>query len=430
MGTNPIGADEDAAEQLAAEAVYALHESDEAGYERCLQLLTVQPNASGWERLVDRTITARLQRDVTELWRRGWQPADVVRMANRRFGAVHARLATDTIAAEMRAYATTTVDERWLEQLSALNAQVWWRDRRNHLQEWRDQEGLDREASIACVLELLSMFAVLPRLEQLDPLPGAARRRPPGADARADGRGSASSATVDQRILTRVRALLSKAESTDYPAEAETFTAGAQALMARHSIDAAMLWVESGNAPDAPHGRRLGVDAPYETAKAMLVTVVAQANRCQAVWNKELGFCTVIGFPADLDAVELLHTSLLVQAMTALVKTGTRAHGDGKSKTRAFRSAFLTSYAQRIGERLSAAAGKAVHQASAEPGHAGLLPVLAARDKAIEEAVDEMFGKRKKHRVGARYDMDGWMSGRAAADVARLQGNRRISGSR
>lgn len=426
MGTNPIGTDKDAAEQLAAEAVYALHGSDEAGYERCLRLLTVQPGTSGWEHLVDRTITARLQRDVTELWRRGWQPADVVRMANRRLGAVHARLATDTIAAEMLTYTTTTVDERWLEQLSVLNAQVWWQDRRNHLQEWRDREGLDREAGIACVLEVLSMFAVLPRLEQLGPIPGDARRRPAGADDRADGRGSPSKVTVNQRVLSRVRALLSKAESTDYPAEAETFTAGAQAMMARHSIDAAMLWAESG---DAPRGRRLGVDAPYETAKAMLVTVVAQANRCQAVWNKELGFSTVIGFPADLDAVELLHTSLLVQAVAALVKSGTRAHGDGQSKTRAFRSAFLTSYAQRIGERLSAAAGEAVHQASAEPGHAGLLPVLAARDRAIEEAVDEMFGKTKKHRVPARYDMEGWMSGRAAADVARLQENRRIPGS-
>jgi hypothetical protein len=264
------------------------------------------------------------------------------------------------------------------------------------------------------------MFAVLPRVEQLGPLPGTARRRPAGADARADG-GAPSRAAVDQRILTRVRALLAKAESTNYPAEAETFTAGAQAMMARHSIDVAMLWAEAGDSPDGARGRRVGIDAPYETAKAMLVTVVAQANRCQAVWNKELGFSTVIGFPADLDAVELLHTSLLIQATTALVKSGTRAHGDGQSRTRAFRSAFLTSYAQRIGERLTAAADEVVNQVSAEPGHAGLLPALAARDQAIEQAVGEMFGKTKKHRVGARYDREGWMSGRAAADVARLK---------
>jgi hypothetical protein len=344
-------------------------------------------------------------------------------MANRRFGAGHARLVTDTIAAEMRAYAATTVDELWLEQLSALNAQVWWKDRTNHPQEWRAREGLDREAGIACVLEVLSMFAGLPRLEQLGPPPGTARQR--YGDAAPDG-GRPSRAAVDKRLLVRVRALLAKAESTNFPAEAETFTAGAQALMARHSIDAAMLSADSGGTPDGPRGRRVGVDAPYETAKATLVGVVAHANRCRAVWNKELGFSTVVGFPADLDAVELLHTSLLVQAMSALVKSGTRIHGDGQSRTRAFRSAFLTSYAQRIGERLSAAADEAVHQASADSGRAGLLPVLAARDQVVKEAVDEMFGKTKRHRVSARHDWEGWVSGRAAADVATLQGNRRI----
>jgi hypothetical protein len=415
-----MGTDKESAEQLAAEAVYALQSSDEAAYESCLRLLTVRSGASGWERLVDRTLVGRLQREVTELWRRGWQPADVVRMANRRFGARHARLVTDIIAAEMRGYATATVDQAWLEQLSGLNAHVWWRDRKNYLQEWRDREGVDREAGIACVLEVLSMFAVLPRLEQLGPLPGTVRRRIAAEDDRAGG-GSRSGGAVDQRILVRVRALLAKAESTNYPAEAETFTAGAQAMMARHSIDVAMLWSEAGGAPDGPRGRRLGVEAPYETAKAMLVTVAAQANRCQAVWNKELGFSTVIGFPADLDAVELLHTSLLVQAMTALVNSGTRAHGDGRSRSRAFRSAFLTSYAQRIGERLIAAADEVVAQASAEPRHASLLPALAARDQAVDQAVGEMFGKTKKHRVAARYDREGWMSGRAAADAARLR---------
>src|SRR4051794_34556547 len=120
MGTNAMGADKDAAEQLAVEAVQALYRSDEADYQRCLRLLTVRPGASGWERLVDRTLTARLRREVTGLWRRGWQPADLVRVANRRFGAGHARLVTDTVAAEMRAYAVTTVDAQWLEQLSAL----------------------------------------------------------------------------------------------------------------------------------------------------------------------------------------------------------------------------------------------------------------------------------------------------------------------
>jgi hypothetical protein len=46
--------------------------------------------------------------------------------------------------------------------------------------------------------------------------------------------------------------------------------------------------------------------------------VVATANRCRVVWHRNLGLRTVMGFRTDLDAVELLFTSLLVQATTAL----------------------------------------------------------------------------------------------------------------
>ncbi len=89
-----------------------------------------------------------------------------------------------------------------------------------------------------------------------------------------------------------MRQLLAKAESTTFDAEPETFTAGAQALMARHSIDAAMLQASSGRS-DAPRARRVGIDRPYESPKAMLLGAVAEANRCRIVWSQELGFVTV-----------------------------------------------------------------------------------------------------------------------------------------
>ena len=422
MGIDTLaGTDGPAADGLITEAVRALYSSNSTGFQRSLRLLTVQPDAPGWELLVDRTLTMRLQAEVTDLWRRGWQPADLVRMASRRFSAAHARLVTDTVVAELAGYPAATIDDQWHDQLAGLDARVWWQGERHserqgdHAGQWRVREGLDRELGIACALETLQMLMLLPTLESLGPVPGKARHRDAGPVK-----------DVDKRLLVRVRALLAKAESTNFPAEAETFTAGAQALMARHSIDEAMVSAEAVGDPEGPGGRRIGTDAPYETAKATLVAVVATANRCRAVWNKELGFSTVVGFAGDLDAVELVHTSLLVQAMSALVKSGTRAHGDGKSRTRAFRSAFLTAYAHRIGERLSEAADSAVRQAAAEPGHASLLPVLAARDEIVEEAVGEMFGKTKRQRVGTRHDFEGWVSGRAAADAATLQGNRRI----
>ncbi len=46
---------------------------------------------------------------------------------------------------------------------------------------------------------------------------------------------------IPDPIAERIAALLDKAESTSYPAEADAFMAKAQELMARHAIDEAML---------------------------------------------------------------------------------------------------------------------------------------------------------------------------------------------
>jgi hypothetical protein len=235
-------------------------------------------------------------------------------------------------------------------------------------------------------------------------------------------------------MLSRIRALLAKAEATEYAEEAEALSARAQELMAKYSIDQALLAAESGR-KDAPAGRRIAVDNPYEAPKTSLLQAVATANRCRVVWSKEVGLATVVGFEADLDAVELLFTSLLVQASAAMLYAGSRQDAYGRSRTRAFRQSFLVSYAIRIGERLSHAAEHATQEAAAEqeaaagqPAHAvagaggtALVPFLAARQRAVDDAVDEMFGDTLRRGRSARVtDAEGWASGRAAADLASL----------
>jgi hypothetical protein len=182
------------------------------------------------------------------------------------------------------------------------------------------------------------------------------------------------------------------------------------------------------------------VDNPYEAPKVTLLQTVAQANRCRTVWLKEPGLVTVIGFPADLDAVELLFTSLLVQANGAMLRAGGKKDAYGRSRTRAFRQSFLVSYAIRIGERLAGAASHAEREAVAEQeatrqeatrqeapqagastGGRDLVPFLAARHRAVDDAVDEMFGGNlKTNRAVRATDEEGWYSGRAAADLASL----------
>jgi hypothetical protein len=135
---------------------------------------------------------------------------------------------------------------------------------------------------------------------------------------------------------------------------------------------------------------------------------------------KEFGFATVIGFPSDVDAVELLYTSLLVQATTAMTREGSRQDRYGRSRTRSFRQSFLTAFAIRIRERLLAATDDASQKAAEETGRDRLLPVLAARTEAVNDATDTMFPNLVAKPVTAN-DAEGRAAGRAAADLASLR---------
>lgn len=408
-------------EPVAREAVFALHGKDDEAVRRCCAVLADDPGWAGGRRAVDSALTAIAQRELSAVWTRGWQPVDVVRAARRDYGPRHGRIVVDVIAAEMRGYAAATVDERWEAQLRELDSAVWWARDDEYLSALGEREGLARPELIRCLLQVLHVFSTCPQIQVLCPPPGRARRGSLGAAA-------AGGQAADPRQLERVRALLAKAESTSFAEEAEAYTAKAQELMARHSIDYALLSVGTG-VRDEPVGRRIGVDNPYEAPKVLLLDAVAGANRCRAIWSSSFGFVTVLGFAADIDAVELLFTSLLVQATAAMMQAGSRRDAYGRSTTRSFRQSFLTAFAQRIGERLATATKQATEQASrdlaGQPGTDRLLPILASRDSAVGAMADDLFPDLVGRPVSVT-NRDGWASGRAAADQAQLATRRAV----
>jgi Protein of unknown function (DUF2786) len=417
-GTKTL-ADQDLATVTIGAALRAVSAGDQAAYSGCLTQLTDE-RTPGWTRAVSEGLVEYLRVAVQTAWRHGWQPAELTRHVGRELSAEHAAVTADMIANEMGGYAAATVDARWAAQVAALN--VLSPGDAGYVDAWRRANLAGLRGAVANALETLLTLTRVPVLERLLPLPGTAR---PAAPARDENTGP-----VDERLLGRIRALLAKAEATEFAEEAEALSARAQQLMAKYSIDHALLAAQEGH-PEAPAGRRLAVDSPYDAPKVTLLQTVAQANRCRTVWLKELGLVTVIGFPADLDAVELLFTSLLVQANSAMLRAGGKTDSYGRSRTRAFRQSFLISYAVRIGERLTEAAAHAeqeavAEQAAAPPGaaHGGgqdLVPFLAARHRAVDEAVDEMFsGKLTRSRAVRVTDEEGWYSGRAAADLASL----------
>ncbi len=231
----------------------------------------------------------------------------------------------------------------------------------------------------------------------------------------------------DTAILGRVRALLAKAESTTFEAEAEALTAKAQELIAKHNIDQRLVEARAGDARprDLPGTRTVPIADPYSGPKVMLLTQVADANGARAVWLKQSSICSLIGFDDDVEAIDLLFTSLLVQATAAMVAAGPQRDQHGRSRTRSFRHSFLIAFAYRIGERLQETTQMVVDEAVAEHG-SDLLPVLASRDEAVEERFRQEFPQIR--RVGTRASNGaGWTAGRIAADRARLHGGKPIS---
>lgn len=217
----------------------------------------------------------------------------------------------------------------------------------------------------------------------------------------------------DPGVLHKVRSLLAKAESTSYPEEAEALTAKAQQLTDRHAIDRAVLAAGSP-ATERPEGRAVVVEAPYARPKFQLLSVLATANRCRSVLDTGTGIATVVGFPDDRATVELLYTSLLVQATRAMLHAG----DSPRTRSRAYRQAFLLAYAARIGSRLREAAAATEAEAAARHGE-GLLPVLAERRDAVDQRVAEEFPQLRRMRITAS-DPAGFAAGHAAAERARL----------
>jgi hypothetical protein len=342
-----------------------------------------------------------------DAWERGWQPTDVVHVARREATTGSVPLVVALIGEHARrSDAASRAPDAWLEQLSELGAlgpgdpavvEAWYRSER-----WTPEEAW------RIVLQLAGVLRTALRIESL--LPPPSRWGPPRA------RPTANPGPGDDRALRRIRGLLAKAESTEFPDEAEALTAKAQELMTRHAVDAALL--ESGPSPTggaAVDARRVHVRDPYVRAKMQLLGAVAEANDVKVVWYSTLGIANLVGVRADVAAVELLFTSLLLQVAQAL-SAAERSPGR-RSASRSFRRSFLLGYAHRIGERLLAARERATTEAAAEHG-VDLLPDLRSRQAAVEQRVADLFPRVRATRSRASIDAGGWFAGREAADRA------------
>jgi len=340
-----------------------------------------------------------------ELYGNGWQPTELVRFVRLQGSRAGVGLIELAMWAERTAReGPTATDPRWVEQWQAVGlparpiAPGW-------VHEWAG--GSTRDVVFSEIFELAALLGTAPRLELLLPPPPGVRHAPPAVSG-------PSSGSTDP-MLARVRALLAKAESTEHESEAMAFTAKAQGLITKHAIDLAALHSEQP-VTESPQLVRLTLDPPYADAKALLLQTLAEQTRCRTVFHATLALSSVIGYPIDLKGVELLFTSLLVQAQHGLAEASAIAPPGSRARSQSFRAAFLRGFTERIGERLAEA--NRLAYANADAGT--FLPVLRSKGALIDGFVTEHFGDTVARTVRGGFDGHGYARGQLAGDRAAL----------
>jgi hypothetical protein len=257
------------------------------------------------------------------------------------------------------------------------------------------------------VQDVLERLLSLRGLPQLIAPPGGAGGVPVDVDA-LDGDVAASPK------LTTIRGLLAKAESTEFPAEAEAFTSKAQAMMTEARLDEAAVRLDSGRRPTGQVSAiRLAIDEPYVVSKRSLLHVVSEANDVRCVFHPGVDLATLVGPVGQLAHVELLFTSLLIQVQSALAADALDAPPGSRVRSRRYRSSFIVGFAERIGERLRAA-----RAASFVGVPDAALPVLAADDRATAALFEQLVGRTRRLGSSASDDDLGLRAGATAADRA------------
>ncbi|MEA5358721.1 DUF2786 domain-containing protein [Amycolatopsis sp., V23-08] len=219
--------------------------------------------------------------------------------------------------------------------------------------------------------------------------------------------------------LERIRKLLAKAEDPAVTeAEAEAYNKKAAELVARYGIDQAML-AETGASVDDIGTLTIPMNDPYSRDKASLLTSVAYPLRCRTLLHRvgqKVESVTVFGYQSDLGRVELLFTSLLLQASTQLTRVRPGGFFPGESLA-AYRRTWLHGFARAVHERLSLAEQEAVRTAA--PGVRSAELVVRDRSALVQHRFDEEYGDLRSA-APRRLSGSGYLDGHDAGTKANL----------
>lgn len=269
------------------------------------------------------------------------------------------------------------------------------------------------------------------------------------------------------RTLTRIAALLRKAEGTDNEHEAQAYMAAAQRLATLESIDLAVARTHTASNEERaiPEQRTITIGASGRRGLATYVQLflaIARANEVTCDVARNSTFVYAYGFKGDIDTCEALYSSLVVQMVAACDRflrsgrhkqemTWGRDSRTGRWKQRPVHSTtarinFQHAFAVVIGERLTQARERANTEARRHyanvPVAAGSVAVggqhsssvtvaIRAKELEIKDFYAETSEARGSWRGGsAAYSEASRNAGTRAGRQAQLGGRTAIGGAR
>lgn len=231
-----------------------------------------------------------------------------------------------------------------------------------------------------------------------------------------------------EKWMDKIEKLLAKANRAGSQEEADTFYGKAQELMAKWSIDEAMLQ-KSGKSHDeliTEHVtmKRSGL---YRTF-VELWSAVARNNDVKILVYSPSKFrepgVDLIGWKSDVEKVKMLWQSLMIHsqrernnAIPDWMKQQDR--WSNSAEVARFRKSFMVGYANRIGQRLAEARRRVQQEATDADTSSGVALAIRDRSAAVQDYFDAIpKGKARTSRM--KIDAAGHASGREAADRADL----------
>lgn len=235
-----------------------------------------------------------------------------------------------------------------------------------------------------------------------------------------------------QNIAEKIALLLTKAEGTDNPLEAEAYSRKAEELMLKYSIEAAEIAAKRpGDKSDEIVMEKFPVGGQYAAALVGYGFAVAPAFNLRSYQTLNTGngatsYIWLVGHKSDVDQAATLMHSLLIQAEHAQKHwwkhTGSIVCADlGGSKKYAARREFYFAFASGVRSRLEEVRNRVVHEAGT-----GTDLVLVDRAKRVSDWATQNIqtSRAKAGRVQAG-DYSARVAGHAAGREA--VGSKRVT---